>query len=463
MTRPSSSTAVELAIMAFLLLAIALQTFSYPYTPDLSHDIGEEDGYPYYAKHLDDGGSLIPEYRRLPGYSWFLLASKRLTGFYYSKAGQIVQGILSVLTFAVLWRPIRRVFGPLTTVLLFALFAAPNLWVRLSAFAFPDYLTALLWFAFALAVLRWTTVTAITGQVAWAAVALALAGAMILLKAGMLILVAIFGAAMIGAQLVTSRHWKSVGPVAARAGVLLAGAFALQTVILAVCGTGSLVFYRNAMHARIATYLPPASDSPAEQTVESAKAGIAAREGQRMEDENFTNTLAVVQPAVEEVWRARLAARPSDYLAVMLDELRRKHDFVAMSFAPFMADTTPHRARIPPRDSTLASRVYRASGFHLPGIGTGVPSTAAALSKGVARTVLFWVPLIWGLIALHRRWPFATLTCVFACAAYVPALAFGIFIDGRYLLPFAPLIYLAQAVGLAGLVTSLFRNPATQS
>jgi hypothetical protein len=276
----------------------------------------------------------------------------------------------------------------------------------------------------------------------------------------MLILVAIFGASMIAARFVTSRRWTNLGPVATRAALLLAGAFVLQTAILAVCGTGSVIFYRNALHSRIATYLPPASDSAAERTVEEAKATITAREGQRMEDENFTNTLAVVQPAIEEVWRARLAARPLDYVAVMLDELRRKHDFIAMSFAPFVADAIPHRVRIPSRDGSVASRVYRASGFYLPGLGEGLPSTAAALFKAVARTTLFWIPLAWGVAVLYRRWPFETLTGLFALAAYVAALAFGIFIDGRYLLPFAPFIYLAQAVGIASAVTLVLRDAA---
>ena len=49
----------------------------------------------------------------------------------------------------------------------------------------------------------------------------------------------------------------------------------------------------------------------------------------RIEDENFTNSLAVAQPAVEEVWRGRLIGRPLTYLGVMLDEVRRKHDLVA--------------------------------------------------------------------------------------------------------------------------------------
>jgi hypothetical protein len=81
------------------------------------------------------------------------------------------------------------------------------------------------------------------------------------------------------------------------------------------------------------------------------------------------------------------------------------------------------------------------------------------LADGLLRTVLFWAPLIGGLIVLYRRWRFPVLTLLISLAAYVVVLAFGIFINGRYLLPFAPLIYLAQACGFAWFVT-LFSTPS---
>jgi len=229
----------------------------------------------------------------------------------------------------------------------------------------------------------------------------------------------------------------------------------LQTVIFTICGSGALVFYRNAMHARIVTFLPPVADTDADRIVERAKAEISAREGQRMEDENFTNTLAVVQPAIEEVWWPRLTGRPLEYLGVVLDELRRKHYLVAGSFMPFAADITPNMARIPRKDASVVSRVYRRTGFHLPGLGEGVQASAGALAEGVFRTTLVWATLLAGLVTLYRRSPFVTLTLILALGGYVLALAFGIFIDGRYLLPFAPLIYAAQAAGLATFVAAL--------
>jgi hypothetical protein len=455
MPHASRLTIVEVGTTIFLLAVIGLRTFSYPHFADNSHDSGADDGYPYYAKHLDQTGTLLPEFRRLPGYPAFLAASAHLTGWPYSQAGQYVQGALSCLLILGLWLPVRRLFGPLVTVLLLALLAAPNLWVRLSVFAFPDFLSAVLWCAVALTVLRWTMVMAWRQHVIWGGTAFVLVGMMLLLKPGMSILLMILAASLLVAHVLTQRTWTGAGPIAARGAALVAGAVALQTAILAVCGSGSVAFYRNALHTRVVTYLPAATDSPSERVVERTKNEIAQREGQRMEDENFTNTLAIVQPEIEAVWRDRLRARPLTYIAAMLEEIKRKHHFIAMSFTPFMADTTPNRTRIPKRDESAASRLYRASGLYLHGLGEGVAPTSAALADAVLRLGLFWIPLVCGLWLMGTRWPFATVTAVVCLAGYTVALAFGIFIDGRYLLPFAPLIYVAQAMGLASVIRGI--------
>lgn len=459
MRRSSPRGAAEAGITLFLFVVIALRTFGYPSFPDRSHDLGEDDGYPYYARHLDEAGTLIPEFRRLPGYPLFLVAASHLAGSHYSKAGQELQGVLSLVLLAALWLPVRRTFGPLVTVLLALMLATPNLWIRMTAFPFPDFLSAVLWGAFALLALRWAGGGSWRAQAIRGAGLIALAAAMILLKAGLSILVTIFGVGLVAAHLVVRRTWSGAAALAMRAAVLVGACVAVQAVIVGICGSGSLVFYRNAMHARIATYLPPASDTEAERIVERAKAEIAAREGQAMEDENFTNTLAVAQPAVEAVWRDRLRARPFAYLGVMLEEVRRKHYFVAASFTPFAADTTPNLARIPRRDDSPASRLYRRTGLYLPGVGLSAWATSTAVAEGALRLAVFWVPLVAGLVALIRRWPIPTLTALVTLAGYTAALAFGIFIDGRYLLPFAPLIYVAQALGLATLVTMLLEQP----
>jgi hypothetical protein len=257
------------------------------------------------------------------------------------------------------------------------------------------------------------------------------------------------------AHVLTKGRGRDFTAIAVRAAALVGVSLLLQTAILTICGSGALTFYRNAMHARIATYLSPVADTDADRIVERAKAEISAREGQRMEDENFTNTLAVVQPAIEEVWWPRLTGRPLEYLGVVLDELRRKHYLVGTSFVPFAADTTPSMSRIPRKDASVVSRVYRTTGFYLPGLGEGLQASAGALAEGLFRTALLWGTLLAGLAALHRRSPFVTLTLLFALGGYILALASGIFIDGRYLLPFAPLIYAAQASGLARFVTTL--------
>lgn len=454
MERPRLRIA-EVAGTVLLLGVIGLRIFSYPYFADNSRDIDADDGYPYYARHLDETGMLIPEFRRLPGYPWFLVASAHLTGFYYSKAGYYVQGFLSYALILALWIPIRRTFGPVVTILLLGMLAAPNLWIRLSVLTYPDFLSSVLWGAFALTVLRWTGVTGWPGHLRWGCAALLLVALMILLKPGVSILVGILAVSVVAAHVLTTRRWTDSGPLAVKMAGLVAGAVALQGVIVAICGPGSVTFYRAAMHARVATYLPPAGDSEAERIVERAKMEISAREGQRMEDENFTNTIAVVQPAVEAVWLDRLLARPLTYFGVMLDEVRRKHYFIAASYAPFMADTLATRARIPPNDGSPASRIYRRFGTYLPGVGEGVASTSAALAEAIFRLGLFWGSLIGGLRVLARRWPLAIVTGILSMGAYTAALAFGIFIDGRYLLPFAPLIYLAQAAGFAALLSDL--------
>ena len=405
---------------------------------------------------MKETGTIIPEYRRLPGYPAFLVLSSLLTRQYFSKAAYYVQGVLSLIVIGAVLLPLRRRFGSLFTIFLLGLLAAPNFWVRSSVFAFPDFLAALLSVAFAIVVFAWIETRSRVSEIACAIAMLSVLATMILLKSGMTILIAFFAGSLVVARLVAREPASvSLRHVTLKAGALVAAALALQSVILTVCGSGSVVFYRNAVHSRIATYLPPASDTEYDREVERAKAAISAREGQRMEDENFTNSLAVVQPAIERVWWDRLKTSPVRYLGVMLDEIRRKHYLVGRSFTPFMADTTPHMPRIPRRDGSPASSIYRATGFFLPGYGETPYATAGALADTLLRTLLLWGTVAGGLVLMWRRAPFIVLTLALTFVVYVGALTFGVFVDGRYLLPFAPAIYILQAFALSTLVTSL--------
>jgi len=430
----------------------------------------DPDGYVSYARSLAEAGRM-PSSGRMPGYPLFLALLLLTTDAPLSEAVFWAQLWLTVVFVAALWGFVRWRFGVLPAVSLLGIFAAPSYFMQMAVVMLPDAPYSILLLPLLLGAGWWTLADRPRGGWWWL---LPFAGGTVALQAirpTTFVIVALLAGALVAGLLVGRRFGggeRLARPPAtvARAGALLMSALAALAVSTGLLDTGAGRQNAEILAYRVVTRLPAASDSPAEERIEAARRRFAAIEGQQIDDARFGtyerfNLFGEIHPDdAAAVWRARLAAHSALYAAGVIEEVRLGHHMLARVALPYVYEAGRHSlfvARYPRNDGSPEGDLFRRTGLI---VNDGRPPPGHYPFEVATAGALLELLAIWGLLALGvvRAWRRdGALAVAFGLlmAAFVAAVATTNTIDPRYLLPFAPLVYLGQALGVTWIIERL--------
>jgi hypothetical protein len=454
---------VELTVVGLLLAALLTQLLWYPPTDD-----PDPDGFVTYTQQMLATGSL-PESRRLPGYPVFLALASKLSARPLANNVYWLQLALMLAFSAAAWAVVRRWGGPLTAALFLAILAAPSFFARMSVVMLPDFIYALLFLPVFLAMVWW--VLALRQRGGWVWLALFAVGLFVLqaLRPTTAPLTALLLPALgVGwlSQRWTGRSVARLRDVLARGVALTVVALVVFAAVDRLLDTGARAYNATVPMYRAVIFLPPASDSPAEARIEAAKARFAQSEGQPIERARFQTYPRfrfydeMRLEDVAAVWRDRLLAHPGRYLLSVWDDLRLGHYLLARTMVPFVLDLDRvplFQVLYPPDDGSPRSQVFRRTGLIL--LEREPYPAMFPVQVEVAQAILALVA-VWGLSGLGvwqlgRIAPGLTATFAVLGLLLVLMTAATNTVDPRYLLPVMPLVYLAEATGLAWIVRRL--------
>lgn len=466
---------IEGVLVALLTILLLLQLFSYPATDD-----PDPDGYVSYAQHLLATGKLMPESRRLPGYPAFLALADKVSGRPLARDVYWVQLTLTVIFVLVAWSIVRRHVGPLTALIFLGILAAPSYFTRMSVVMLPDVPYTLLWLPVFLTMAWWVAEPELPGGWLW----------IIPFGLGLFVLQAIRPTTLplaillaVGlAVAVAFVFWRSERPYGVRVRWRLSHSLTRVAGIIAVAlfmsfltdrllDTGAREYGADHVPYRVVIFLPPAADTPADQRIEAAKQRFQEVEGEPIERARFLTYRSFAfydemkREDVLAVWQGRLLANPGRYLTTVFDDLRHGHYLLARYIVPFFfdVDRAPlFRVYYPRDDGSPASNLFRQTGLIVlerEPFPSNFPLEIETV-QAILRLVVVWGLLGLGSWQLGRRWPEVTAGFALACVLFVVMIAATNTVDGRYLLPFAPLAYLAQAAGLSWMLVRLVRQEA---
>jgi hypothetical protein len=465
---------VESVLVTLLAVLLVLQILDYPVTDD-----PDPDGYVSYATYLTTTGRLQPDSRRLPGYPTFLALVSEVSSRPLARSVYWVQAGLYVAAVVAAWLVVRRRFGPLTALLALGIVAAPCYVTRMSVVMLPDVPYTILWLPIFLAMGFWVVSDQPPGG--WVT--------LIPLGLGLLVLQAIrptttplallFVPALIVAILLARgsestygiRFSWGRGAAIRRAGGLLGVVLLVAVISDRLLDTGARAYNLDVLAYRVAILLPPAAKtpgaySPADVRIEAAKQRFLEIEGQPIEQARFLTYPKFVfydeikREDVLAVWQGRLQAHPLLYVGSILDNLRLTHYLIARRLVPFFLDLDHLSLFVeyfPPDDGSPAASLFRRTGLLVleqqpfPANYPLEVETAWA----VLRLVAVWGLTGLGVWQLGRRLPELTIALATLGVLFVVTTAATNTADIRYVLPFVPLVYLAEAIGLVWIVESV--------
>jgi hypothetical protein len=457
---------VEGVLVTLLAIVLLLQLLDYPVTDD-----PDPDGYVTYANYLTATGSLLPDSRRLPGYPAFLALVSKLSNRPLARNIYWVQLGLYVVAVLAAWMFVRRQFGPLTALILLGIVAAPCYVTRMSVVMLPDVPYTILWLPIFLVIGWWVVADDPPGG--WITLVVIGVGLFVLqaIRPTTMPLALLFIPALILAILFARgdestygiRFRWGRGPALWR----VAGLFGV-VVIVAVASdllldTGARLYNVDVLAYRTTIFLPPASNTPADERIEAAKRHFRDVEGEPIEQARFLTYRDFVfyeelkREDVLAVWQGRLLARPFQYVGSILDNLRLTHYLIARRLVPFFLDLDHMSLFVeyfPRDDGSPAATLFRRTGLL---IGEQQPFPAnyplqVEAAWALLRLLAVWVLAGLGVWQLGRRLPELTVAMTILGVLFLLTTAATNTADVRYVLPFVPLVYLAQAIGLAWLV-----------
>ncbi len=460
---------VEGVLVTLLSIMLVLQLLDYPVTDD-----PDPDGYVTYANHLTATGTLLPDSRRLPGYPAFLSLVSKLSSRPLARNVYWVQLGLYVVAVLAAWLVIRRLFGPLTALILLGIVAAPCYFSRMSVVMLPDVPYTILWLPIFVLIGWWVVVDDPPGG--WTT--------LIPLGVGLFALQAIrpttMPLALLFVPALILAIWFARGDESAygirfrwgRGPALwrVAGLFGVVIIVAVVSDllldTGARAYNVDVLAYRVSIFLPPATNTPADERIEAAKGHFREVEGEPIEQARFLTYRTFVfydelkREDVLAVWQGRLLARPFLYVGSILDNLRLTHYLIARRLVPFFLDLGHMSLFVeyfPRDDGSPAAALFRRTGLL---VMEQQPFPANYPVAVEAAWALLRLATVWGLAGLGvwqlgRRMPELTIAMTILGALFVLTTAATNTADVRYVLPFVPLVYLAEAIGLAWLVEAM--------
>jgi hypothetical protein len=468
------SKIVEGVLITLLAVLLVLQLLEYPVTDD-----PDPDGYVSYANHLTSTGRLLPDSRRLPGYPAFLALVAKASNRPLARNVYWVQFGLYVVAVLAAWLLVRRRFGPLTALILLGIVAAPCYVTRMSVVMLPDVPYTILWLPIFLAMGWWVISDHPPGG--WVTLIPFGVGLLVLqaIRPTTVPLAILFVPALILGVLLARgqesqygvRFRWGRGAAIGRALGLLGVALVVAVIADQLLDTGARAYNADVLAYRVAIFLPPAANTPAAFTpadtrIEAAKQHFREIEGQPIEQARFLTYPTFVfydeinREDVLAVWQGRLLAHPIEYVGSILGNLRLTHYLIARRLVPFFLDLGHLSLFVeyfPRDDGSPAATLFRRTGLL---VMDQQPFPAnypfeVETTWAVLRLLAVWGLAGFGVWQLGRRLPELTIAMTILGLLFVLTTAATNTADIRYVLPFVPLIYLAEAVGLVWLVEAV--------
>ncbi|MGE3267362.1 MAG: hypothetical protein AB7P40_01350 [Chloroflexota bacterium] len=460
---PAVRRLTEVVIVGLLMALLVGQMLSYPPTDD-----PDPDGFVSYAQHLRATGTLM-ESRRLPGYPAFLAIVSTLGPRPIARNVYWVQLVLMAIVALAAWVWVRAWLGPLTAVLFLGILAAPSFFTRMAVVMLPDVLYSLLFVPVLLLIGWWVLAARPAGGWLWLP---AIAGALFVLQTlrpTTFVLSLLLGPALVAGLLVRRRveSWPPpLLPGLLKIAALMAVAVLVFVAVDRTLDTGARAYNASVPLYRAVIYLPPASNSPADQRIEAAKRRFQEIEGQPIDRARFLTYLTyqfydeLPLEDVQQVAVGRLLAHPGLYVLSVLEDLKLGHYLLARTMVPFFLDLDRlplFRVLYPPDDGSERSQVFRRTGLI---VLESEPYPAmfplqVEVGYAAARLVAVWGLLVLGVWQLARQFPGLTVASVVLAGLFVLMTAATNTVDARYLLPFMLPGYLAEAVGMTWIARAL--------
>jgi hypothetical protein len=458
----------EGVVVLLLVIELVAQLSAYPSTAD-----PDPDGFVSYARHLREHQSLIEHSERLPGYPLFLALVWDLWSAPLAYNVWWAQGTMMVVLAVVGWALTRRWLGPLPAIILLGILAAPCFLTRMSVEMLADMLYAVLALPLLLTIVWWALRPASRRSWLWCIpFALGLFVTQSIRPTTFLLGLMLGPAIVVG--YVVARWWQqqtgdlTLRLVLTRTAVIVALAFVSFFAGDRLLDRGAREYNTMVVAYRVIIALPPADDTPADNRIERAKERLEQVEGQPIDTTHFLtyrHFVAWQEIRSEDalaVWQGRLLRWPGLYLFSIWQDLRLNHFFLTSRFTPLFFPL--HRTglfgeQFLPYDGSLSSKLFYATGIVLYLPPEPPPALFyAELGPAVARIVAVWGFLLLGCWQLARRYCAQTVAFVVLFLGFALSVSATNTIDGRYLLPFAMLIYLAEAMGIAWIAQSLLRT-----
>lgn len=465
--------AVVLGILAFIV-------FRY-----LSYDLVKDpdpEGYVSYANFILDNWSLPSEHRRLPGYPFFLAIIDSIGPFGTIADVYWTQCLLMIALIIGLWWKIRKEFGKFVSAIFLGVFTLPNnYFVYFSTFPMSDLLRQFFLVIHFFLVLKYLKVESRVFDYKIFSL-LAINGAVVYAihpgtKGIFLIFLLCIGIVLAILKFTKPASAGDHQPNEDR-GLMVAklsiagGLFVMTSVICqAALDRGSSAFYQNWSGWRVAMCLPPASSGTLSDQIESAKSKISERIGYPIEYERpnvFPEmggaNIASTPPfgATSEAWlaekNARLRAYPTEYIGCMARELLYRHYDIVTHYTPWKTDNTLIKSKYRIIDDSPASWIFRTTGIDILELG---PASSWDEAKtpfllAIANIFLFYILILIGLWQAASKYRLLTASLLLTAIAWSASVVTMFSLEPRYLLPFAPLVYLLQALAISSLVRKTY-------
>lgn len=452
--------ASEVAFLVLCLWIIWSQALSYA-TPTNDPD---PDGYTSYSTRLRQQFEVDRQFRRYPGYPIFITVANKVFlsekpdppgGIH--KPVHMLQTTVCLLFVVGFYIIVRNAFGILVAWISVAIIAFQSFLVLYTSLPFPDFIYSIGWAGCFWHIFHWVRSTQIVPS-RFNLLVFILGIVLLQLIKPNATTILIFFALSLGFVIIIGAAKFQFSRELTRVNLIKCGIMSVIAVIVAILiillfGSGPLDFVSREAKIKIVYYLPPASLSNVEMKIEAGKANWQANHGMKIEEENFLGEQHEIPfELVDRVWLQRLAAHPLQYVKVILGEFLRKHYLIVDAYVPFSANTrNALYVHIMPKSTTIESKLYRSTGLWVDQIGDGTIAIVN-ISRPVIRVILFWSILLIGWSQLFKNYPVFVAAMTMCMILYAILHAAMIFIDSRYMLVFAVMLYLTQAVGLASII-----------